>query len=189
MVDGVCPSAYHLYQCNSAQPTTCSISVPASRGAGFSASGSATGFQSYLHRSFFTLIFEMLTWRARSLFNLTAQFCLINTFEVLEMGWADRFLRGKVLRERVHHQHRAFRNVEPASAPDPWSRRILQLADGRTVTEIAEAIAREPQLWGPLAMELGVSRHLMQRSVYESLYAMADLGLVRLESAEPTRCS
>ncbi len=102
------------------------------------------------------------------------------------MGWTSKFFKRSDFRQELRHEHlyRVFRNVEPANVPNPWTRKLLQLADGRPATEIAETICGEPHVWGPLASELGVRSPLMRRSVMESLASMASLGLVRFEPAE-----
>ncbi|MBM3924723.1 MAG: hypothetical protein FJ320_01840 [SAR202 cluster bacterium] len=110
------------------------------------------------------------------------------------MGWIQRFLREKAVRpeRRREGRYRVFSNVEAAGVPNPWTRQLLQLADGRPASEIAEAVSREHSAAGPLSSELGVNSHLMRRSVYESLHNMASLGLVRLEpmesTAQPVHC-
>jgi hypothetical protein len=109
------------------------------------------------------------------------------------MGHLHKLFRKESARDaRRQREYRVFRIVDPASVPNPWTRRLLQLADGRPAMEIAEAISREPHTLGPLTLELGVGSPLMRRGVYESLADMVSLGLVRFEPMEsvtqPTFC-
>ena len=103
------------------------------------------------------------------------------------MGLIDKFFRERGFKRDLRHVdlYRVFRNVEPDDVPNPWTRKLLQLSDGRPVLEIAQTLSRDHQMWGPLASELGPQSPLLHRSILESLAGMASLGLVRLEPMEP----
>ena len=62
-----------------------------------------------------------------------------------------------------------------------WERRIIDLADGKSINEILEAMFSEELMAGAWMVDIGIWRNLFDQSVVKTIGELADLGYIRLE--------
>ena len=77
----------------------------------------------------------------------------------------------------------AHRLVESTDLHDGWAKRVIELADGRTVGEIATTIYGDELRCGAWIADIGLWRHLYYRSVIAAVEEMAERGHIALSEA------
>jgi len=77
-------------------------------------------------------------------------------------------------------QQRVFRLVEAREVKDRWLRRIIELADGKSVAEIAEALYLEELRAGAWDADIGFWRTAFCRDVAKAIGKLASQGYVRM---------
>ncbi len=92
------------------------------------------------------------------------------------VGWLVRWGKGGPQR-----QQRAYRLVAPQVVNDCWERRVLELADGRTVDEIVEGVYWQEIRAGAWLADAGLYVGLFRRRVTDVVKELADQGRLRLE--------
>ncbi len=76
-----------------------------------------------------------------------------------------------------------FRLIDPCEVKDVWVRRIIGLADGRTIEEISEEMYLEESGSGAWVSDVGLWRNLFHRDVANTIGGLASRGYVRLEDS------
>ena len=64
---------------------------------------------------------------------------------------------------------------------DAWERRIIDLADGRPIIEILDALFREEIKAGAWVVDIGIWRSFFDQSVIKTIGELADQGYICLE--------
>ena len=77
-------------------------------------------------------------------------------------------------------QHLVFRVAEAREVKDPWLRRIIELADGKSVEEISEALYSEELRAGAWDADIGFWRTAFCREVAKTIGKLASQGYVRI---------
>lgn len=78
----------------------------------------------------------------------------------------------------------AHRLVESTDMHDGWAKRVIELADGRTVGEIVAVIYRDELRCGAWMADIALWRHLFHRSVIAAVEELAERGHIALREAE-----
>ncbi len=63
-----------------------------------------------------------------------------------------------------------------------WERRIVELSDGRPLSEIIETLYIDELRAGAWAADIGLWKHLFDRSVIETVHTLASRGCLSLAS-------
>jgi hypothetical protein len=79
-------------------------------------------------------------------------------------------------------QEFVFRVAEASAVKDPWLRRIIELADGKSVEEISEALYLEELRAGAWDADIGFWRTTFYREVGQTIGKLASQGYVRMEA-------
>lgn len=98
-----------------------------------------------------------------------------------------RKLARKFLAETVNSetaQQRVFRLVDSKDLQDTWRRRIIELSDGKSISEITEILYREELKMGAWVVDIGLWKHLFDQGVITTLVELAQSGYVCLKPAE-----
>jgi len=77
-------------------------------------------------------------------------------------------------------QQLVFRVAEAREVKDPWLRRIIELADGKSVEEIAGALYLEELRAGAGDADIGFWRTAFCRDVAKAIGKLASQGYVRM---------
>jgi len=77
-------------------------------------------------------------------------------------------------------QQHVFRLVEAGEVKDRWLRRIIELADGKSVAEIAEALYLEELRAGAWDADIGFWKGTFRREVTKAIGNLASQGYVRV---------
>jgi len=64
---------------------------------------------------------------------------------------------------------------------DTWKRRIIDLADGKSIDEILDAIFSQEVRAGAWVVDIGIWRNLFDRDVVKTIVELADQGYICLE--------
>lgn len=81
--------------------------------------------------------------------------------------------------QALSHQF-VFRVVGAGEVKDPWLRRIIELADGKSVEEISEALYSEQLRAGAGDADIGFWRTAFCREVAKTIGKLASQGYVRM---------
>lgn len=73
-----------------------------------------------------------------------------------------------------------YRTVAASATQDPWERRIVELAEGRSIGEIIEILYREEIRSGAWAVDIGLWKHLFDQSVVNTMRELASRGHICL---------
>jgi hypothetical protein len=79
-------------------------------------------------------------------------------------------------------QQFVFRVAEASEVKDTWLRRILELAEGKSVEEISEALYLEELRAGAWDADIGFWRTAFCRDVAKAIARLAGQGYVRMEA-------
>lgn len=80
---------------------------------------------------------------------------------------------------------RVFRISEPAEVANPLARRIVQLADGKSVNEITATIYAEELRRGGWVADIGLCRGMFQQELCDTIAELVRQGCVSLEHETP----
>ena len=95
---------------------------------------------------------------------------------------ARKFLAETVVSETA--QQLVFRLADPSDLQDTWRRRIIELSDGKSISEITEILYREELKMGAWVVDIGLWKHLFDQGVITTLIELAQSGYVCMETAE-----
>ena len=65
-----------------------------------------------------------------------------------------------------------------------WERRIIELSDGRPLSEIIETLYIDELKAGAWAADIGLWKHLFDRSVVETVHTLASRGCLSVASED-----
>lgn len=71
-----------------------------------------------------------------------------------------------------------YRMKETAGTKDSWDRRIVELGDGKSVGEIIKALYNEELQRGAQRADIGMWKHLFDRSVVEKIGELVNRGYI-----------
>ena len=74
-----------------------------------------------------------------------------------------------------------FRTEDADASADGWAGRIIEMSDGRPVSEIVAAIYLDELRAGAWAADIGIWNHLFAKSVIEVIDRLAAQGSIRVE--------
>ena len=74
---------------------------------------------------------------------------------------------------------RVTRAVESSGLENPWIKRILELADGKTVDEIVDVLYLEEMRRGGWLADIGFVKGFFQREIEDILNSLEDAGYLR----------
>ena len=77
-----------------------------------------------------------------------------------------------------------YRMKETAGIKDSWDRRIVELGDGKSVGEIIEALYNEELQRGAQRADIGMWKHLFDRSVVEKIGELVNRGYIDVITTE-----
>ncbi len=75
---------------------------------------------------------------------------------------------------------RVYRMKEAAGIKGSWDRRIVELGDGKSVGEITEALYKEELRRGAQGADIGMWKHLFDRSVVEKIGELVNRGYINV---------
>jgi hypothetical protein len=81
-------------------------------------------------------------------------------------------------------RQRVYRLKEAGEVKDPWRRRIVELSDGKTVGEIAEALYQEELERGAGIVDIGLWRTGFYRSAVETIWELGRQGFICVKANE-----
>ena len=78
------------------------------------------------------------------------------------------------------------RSRDAQAQTNAWERRIIELSDGRLLSEIIETLYIDELKAGAWAADIGLWKNLFDRSVIETVHTLASKGYLSLVSDEGT---
>ena len=77
-----------------------------------------------------------------------------------------------------------FRLIEPSEVKDLWERRIIELGDGRSISEIIDILYKEAIKAGASAIDIGLWWDLFNQSVVKTISQLANSGYISLKPGD-----
>lgn len=75
-----------------------------------------------------------------------------------------------------------YRVAQADEVRDPWKKRVLELADGRSIGEIKETLYRQEIMAGASEVDIGMWKNLFDQSVLKIIDELADSGHINLQA-------
>ena len=77
-----------------------------------------------------------------------------------------------------------YRVVQADEVRDPWKKRVIEMADGRSMDQIKEALYRQEIMAGASEVDIGMWKNLFDGSVLQTIHELANSGHLCLRSAK-----
>lgn len=74
-----------------------------------------------------------------------------------------------------------YRVTQADEVRDSWKRRLIELADGRSISEIQETLYRQEIIGGASEVDIGMWKNLFDQSVLKTIDELANCGHVCLK--------